>query len=183
MTVTRNSSNPGRTCARGRAEGLAEVDLAAACPEAAQHLALAAGETEVALIWLKTAGLADEHELLVGQRVDDPMVCLRDLVLAQDVHHAAIVVLPGATGSTRAGVSAGRAAVPGGVFRRAWREQRADPLPGDAEQLPYALLAEALVSQCSSLGSAERRPGVGEPGEDMADPLNDQGPRGMGHEL
>src|ERR1700733_11239274 len=75
---------------RGRHEDLAEVHPQALDPvppgPGAQHLALAAAQVEQPLIAPPPAQLAQEFQLLVRERVQDPVARLGYLMLAQDVH-------------------------------------------------------------------------------------------------
>jgi hypothetical protein len=50
---------------------------------AAQHLALAAGQVQEALIGLQAADGAERHQLLARERIQDAVMGLGDLVLSK----------------------------------------------------------------------------------------------------
>ena len=76
-----------RPRAAPRQEHVRQVDADPAAPEplrpAAEHLALAAGEVQDPRPGPDPGDLAQEAELLVRERVEDPLVGLGDLVVAE----------------------------------------------------------------------------------------------------
>jgi hypothetical protein len=71
---------------RGGEEHLADVDAHPAGAEAgrppAQQLALARREVELALAFTQPADLAEQHQLLFGERIQDAVSRFRDFVVA-----------------------------------------------------------------------------------------------------
>ena len=81
----------GAGCAAARNTSLTSTPSPAVpyrSAQRAEHLALAAGQVELPLAGPQPAHVAEQHQLLLGERVEDGVPGLRDLVLAQRVHGA-----------------------------------------------------------------------------------------------